>query len=77
MSIATRHRAAPREVSVELITRLRRITIGLAFVMLAAGAGYLGLLLAPILDRIIVTAAAVVLLLLLVVVIVDFFRSPD
>ena len=50
---------------------------GVAFVVLAVGAGYLGLLLAPILDRLIVAALAVILVPLLVVVVVDFFRSPD
>lgn len=77
MSIATRHRAAAREIPVDLVVRLRRIVVGFAFVLVAVGAGYLRLLLAPILDRIIVTALAVILVPLLIVVLVDFFRSPD
>ncbi|MFF8188802.1 hypothetical protein ACF044_16230 [Microbacterium sp. NPDC016588] len=77
MSIATRPRPVPREIPAELVVRLRRLVTGVAFVVLAVGAGYLGLLLAPILDRLIVAALAVILVPLLVVVVVDFFRSPD
>ena len=47
------------------------------FVGAAAGAGFLGMLLAPILDRIIISALAVILLPMVVVAVVDFFRSPD
>ncbi|HEX7825718.1 MAG TPA: hypothetical protein VF477_12500 [Mycobacterium sp.] len=43
----------------------------------AAAAGALGVLLAPIMDRIIISAAAVLLVAVLMVVMIDFFRSPD
>ena len=55
----------------------RRVPLWLWVAGPLAVAGYLGLLLAPILDRLIVAALAVILVPLLVVVVVDFFRSPD
>ena len=77
MSIATRPHAVSREISVEMISRLRRIMTLVTFAAAAAGAGFLGLLIAPILDRVIISALAVILLPMVVVVVVDFFRSPD
>lgn len=77
MSITTRPHAVSREISVETISRLRRIMTLVTFAAAAAGAGFLGLLIAPILDRVIISALAVILLPMVVVVVVDFFRSPD
>ena len=77
MSIATRPHASSREISTEMMGRLRRTMTLVVFVGAAAGAGFLGMLLAPILDRIIISALAVILLPMVVVAVVDFFRSPD
>jgi len=77
VSITTRPHAVSREISVEMISRLRRIMTLVTFAAAAAGAGFLGLLIAPILDRVIISALAVILLPMVVVVVVDFFRSPD
>ncbi len=77
MSIATRPHAVSRAISAEMIGRLRRIMTLVMFVAAAAGAGFLGLLLAPVLDRIIISALAVILLPMVVAAVVDFFRSPD
>lgn len=73
MSIAAR----PRPLPVDVAARLRRIVTALLWVGAAVAAGLLGILLAPILDRIIVGALLLVLVPVLVVSIVDFFRSPD
>ncbi len=69
---------APRdraEISDELLTRLRRMLTGLAALVLIAGAGWLGIALAPHMGKILLTALAVVLLWLLVVSVGDFFRD--
>ena len=52
------------------------LTRAAGFVLTAIAAGWLGILAAPILDRIIVTAAAVVLVPLTIALVVDFFRNP-
>lgn len=69
---------APRdrsEISDELLTRLRRMITGLVALVLVAGAGWLGIALAPHMGKILLTALAVVLLWLLVVSVVDFFHD--
>lgn len=73
MSIAAR----PRPLPVDVAARLRRVVTALIWVGAAVAAGLLGILLTPILDRIIVGALLLLLLPVLVVSIVDFFRSPD
>ncbi len=73
MSIAAR----PRPLPVDVAARLRRVVTALIWVGAAVAAGLLGILLTPILDRIIVGALLLVLVPVLVVSIVDFFRSPD
>lgn len=73
MSIATRQRTLPADA----LRRLRGILIALLAIGLGIGAGCLGLVLAPILDRILVGLLAMVLLPVLIVTIVDFFRQPD
>lgn len=73
MSLAAR----PRPLPVDVAARLRRIVTALVWVGAAVAAGLLGILLTPILDRIIVCALLLALLPVLVVSIVDFFRSPD
>lgn len=73
MSIAAR----PRPLPVDVAARLRRIVTALLWVGAAVAAGLLGILLTPILDRIIVGALLLVLVPVLIVSIVDFFRSPD
>lgn len=73
MSIAARPRPLPADVA----ARLRRVVTALIWVGAAVAAGFLGILLTPILDRIIVGALLLVLVPVLVVSIVDFFRSPD
>lgn len=70
--------AAPRdraEISVELITRLRRMVTGLAALVLVAGTSWLGIVLSPHMGKILLTAFAVVLLWLVIVSVVDFFRD--
>lgn len=73
MSIAAR----PRPLPIDVAARLRRVVTALVWVGAAVAAGLLGILLTPILDRIIVGALLLVLVPVLVVSIVDFFRSPD
>lgn len=73
MSIAAR----PRPLPVDVAARLRRVMTALIWVGAAVAAGLLGILLTPILDRIIVGVLLLVLVPVLVVSIVDFFRSPD
>ena len=73
MSIAAR----PRPLPVDVAARLRRVVTALIWVGAAVAAGLLGILLTPILDRIIVGALLLVLVPVLVVSIVDLFRSPD
>ena len=53
------------------------VVTALIWVGAAVAAGLLGILLTPILDRIIVGVLLLVLVPVLVVSIVDFFRSPD
>ncbi|MGO8609333.1 hypothetical protein ACC848_40940, partial [Rhizobium johnstonii] len=69
--------ARPRPLPVDVAARLRRVVTALIWVGAAVAAGLLGILLTPILDRIIVGALLLVLVPVLVVSIVDFFRSPD
>lgn len=73
MSIAGR----PRPIPAEITNRLRRILLTLATVTLVVGSGWLGILLAPILDRILICAAALVLVPLAIILAIDFFRDPD
>lgn len=73
MSIAAR----PRPLPVDVAARLRRVVTALIWVGAAVAAGLLGILLTPILDRIIVGVLLLVLVPVLVVSIGDFFRSPD
>ena len=73
MSIAAR----PRPLPVDVAARLRRVVTALIWGGAAVAAGLLGILLTPILDRIIVGVLLLVLVPVLVVSIVDFFRSPD
>lgn len=70
--------AAPRdraEISVELLTRLRRMVTCLGALVLVAGASWLGIALAPHMGKILLTAFAVALLWLVIVSVVDFFRD--
>lgn len=73
MTIAARPRTIP-----EPTTRwLRRLVIALLYIVAAVVAGWLGILAAPILDRIIMTAVAVILIPLPIALVIDFFRNPD
>lgn len=73
MSLATPRKHA--DIPEEILTRLRRIIIGLLTIGLAVGAGWLGVILGPHMGKILLTAAAIVLLWVLVISVVDFFRS--
>lgn len=73
MSITAPRR--PVQIPEEVRTRLRRMIIGLVTVVLAIGAGWLGIVLAPHMGKILLTAAALILLWLVVVTAVDFFRD--
>ena len=73
MPIAARPRTLP-----EPTTRwLRRLVIALLYIAAAVLSGWLGILAAPILDRIIVTAAAVILVPITIALVIDFFSNPD
>jgi len=70
--------ATPRkhtEIPEEILTRLRRMIVGLLTIGLAAGAGWLGILPAPHVGKILLTAAAIALLWVLAICVIDFFRS--
>ena len=54
-----------------------RLAIALLYIAAAVLAGWLGILAAPILDRIIITAVAVILVPLTIALVIDFFRNPD
>lgn len=73
MTLAARSRTIPAPTA----RRLQHVARTALFIVAAIAAGWLGILAAPILDRIIVTAAAVVLLPLTIALVVDFFRNPD
>ena len=73
MSIAAR----PRPLPVDVAVRFWCVVTALIWVGAVVAAGLLGILLTPILDRIIVGVLLLVLVPVLVVSIVDFFRSPD
>lgn len=70
--------ASPRnrdEISPELLARLQRMITGLVAIGLVAGAGWLGIVLAPHMGKILLTALAIGLVWVLVVSVVDFFRD--
>lgn len=69
--------ARPRTIPAPTARRLQHVARAALFIVAAIAAGWLGILAAPILDRIIVTAAAVVLVPLTIALVVDFFRDPD
>ncbi len=69
--------ARPRTIPTPTARRLQHVARAALFIVAAIAAGWLGILAAPILDRIIVTAAAVVLVPLTIALVVDFFRNPD
>ncbi|MEV8252137.1 hypothetical protein AB0O87_14570 [Microbacterium sp. NPDC076768] len=69
--------ARPRTIPAPTARRLQHVARAALFIVAAIAAGWLGILAAPILDRIIVTAAAVVLVPLTIALVVDFFRNPD
>ncbi len=73
MSVATPRKHA--DIPEEIITRLRRIVIGLLTIGLAIGAGWLGLILSAHVGKILLTAGAIGLLWVLAVSVADFFRS--
>jgi len=73
MSLATPRKHA--DIPDEILTRLRRMIIGLLTIGLAVGAGWLGILLAPHMGKIQLPAAAIELLWALVISVIDFFRS--
>lgn len=73
MTLATPRK--PADIPDEILTRLRRMIVGLLTIGLAVGAGWLGIILAPHMGKILLTAAAIVLLWVLVVSVIDFFRS--
>jgi hypothetical protein len=73
MSVATPRKNA--DIPEEILTRLRRLILGLISIVLAVGAGWLGILLADHIGKILLTALAIVLLWVLVVSVIDFFRS--
>ena len=73
MTIAARHRTIPEPTA----RWLRRLTITVLYIVAAVVAGWLGILAAPILDRIIITAAAVILVPFTIALVIDFFRNPD
>lgn len=69
--------ARPRTIPAPTARRLQHVARAALFIVAAIAAGWLGILAAPILDRIIVTAAAVILVPLTIALVVDFFRNPD
>ncbi len=69
--------ARPRTIPAPTARRLQHVARAALFIVAAIAAGWVGILAAPILDRIIVTAAAVVLVPLTIALVVDFFRNPD
>ena len=69
--------ARPRTIPAPTARRLQHVARAALFTVAAIAAGWLGILAAPILDRIIVIAAAVVLVPLTLALVVDFFRNPD
>ena len=73
MTIAARPRTIPEPTT----RRLRRLAIALLYIAAAVLAGWLGILAAPVLDRIIITAVAVILVPLTIALVIDFFRNPD
>jgi hypothetical protein len=73
MTIAARPRTIPEPTA----RRVRQLVIAVLYIAAAVLAGWLGILAAPILDRIIITAAAVMLVPLTIALVIDFFRNPD
>lgn len=69
--------ARPRTIPAPTARRLQHVARAALFIVAAIAAGWLGILAAPILDRIIVIAAAVVLVPLTLALVVDFFRNPE
>lgn len=69
--------ARPRTIPAPTARRLQHVARAALFIVAAIAAGWLGILAAPILDRIIVTVAAVVLVPLTIALVVDFFRNSD
>lgn len=69
---------APRkrpELPEELMTRLRRQLLVIITVLLAVGAGWLGIIMRPYLGQILLTVVAIGVVSLAVVSAVDFFRD--
>lgn len=61
------------EIPEEILTRLRRQLLGVVTILLAAGAGWLGIIMRPYLGPIVLTVAVVALIWLVVVSAIDFF----
>lgn len=61
------------EIPEEILTRLRRQLLGIVTILLAVGAGWLGIIMRPYLGPIALTGAAVALIWLVVVSAIDFF----
>lgn len=63
------------EISAELLARARRVGVTVVVLALIVGSGWLGIVLAPYLSKILMIAAAAVLIGALVVCVIDFFRD--
>lgn len=61
------------EIPEEILTRLRRQLLGIVTILLAVGAGWLGIIMRPYLGPIVLTVAAIALIWLVVVSAIDFF----
>lgn len=61
------------EIPEEILTRLRRQLLGVVTILLAVGAGWLGIIMRPYLGPIVLTVAAIALIWLVVVSAIDFF----
>ncbi|KDA05299.1 hypothetical protein DC31_17235 [Microbacterium sp. CH12i] len=63
------------EIPENILIRLRRQLIGLTTVLLAVGAGWLGIVMRPHLGKIFMTLLAAALVWLVIVSAIDFFRD--
>lgn len=73
MSVTTPHKRT--EIPEEILARFRRQLLVIATILLAIGAGWLGIVMRPYLGQIVLTIVAVALIWLVIVSAIDFFRD--
>jgi glucose-6-phosphate-specific signal transduction histidine kinase len=73
MSVTTPHKRT--EIPEEILSRFRRQLLVIATILLAIGAGWLGIVMRPYLGQIVLTIVAVALIWLVIVSAIDFFRD--